>query len=98
LASLLSIAGQHRGAQEIVVRSLSGGRGADSHQTKGIWRFTNQNTIHMSWNGIQATLHRGSTDDLWTGTMESSSDDGRVIVGPDISVRPVSEAVCDQKP
>ena len=72
-------------------------RGADG-PTHGIWRLTNQNSIQMSWNDIQATLRRGSTDDLWSGKMESASDDGRVYRGPDISVRRVSDAVCDLKP
>jgi hypothetical protein len=63
----------------------------------GTWQLTNQNTIQVSWNDIQATLRRGSTDDLWRGKMESSSDDGRVYPGPGISVRRVDDAVCDPK-
>jgi hypothetical protein len=77
--------------------SLEGETGGQLPSLLWTWQLTNQNTIQVSWNDIQATLRRGSTDDLWRGKMESSSDDGRVYPGPGISVRRVDDAVCDPK-
>jgi len=75
---------------------------AAGYRAWGRWERTENTAIRVTWTtgyqGIRVTLRRSSADGLWRGRTEPFSDDGLARPGTEISVRQVSDAVCDPKP
>jgi hypothetical protein len=74
---------------------------ASVYRGSGHWRLTGLNTIEIVWStgfqGVRATLRRGSTDDVWRGRTVPFSDDGIAAAGVDVSVRSVEDSDCDSQ-
>jgi hypothetical protein len=74
-------------------------RQGKDYRASGHWKVIGPNTISIAWStgfqGVEATLRRASTDDMWRGWSVPFADDGTAPARLGVTVRRVSDAHCD---
>jgi hypothetical protein len=74
-------------------------RQGKDYRASGYWRVIGPNTILIAWStgfqGVEATLRRASTDEMWRGRSVPFSDDGTAPAGVEVAVRRISDDRCD---